>query len=145
MRTGYVNDPDADETAPKVGADQYFRDQLRAGRFVIQRSRSTGEYVFYPRVIAPGTGTADLEWMEASGLGSVYSTTIVLKSDAEASYNIAIIELAEGPRMLSRVIGLPPNDVQIGMAVRAEIGYLGDEAVILFRPVSGSEPTAAYG
>ena len=53
-----------------------FRAHLQEGRFVIQRSRSAGRYVFYPRIIVPGTGESDLEWVEASGRGTVYATTI---------------------------------------------------------------------
>jgi uncharacterized OB-fold protein len=121
------------ESDRETGPDRYFREALQTGRFVIQRSRATGEYSLYPRIVAPGTGASDLEWEDASGLGSVYSTTVVLKPDPEASYNISIIEFAEGPRMLSRVIGMPVDKVWIGMAVRAEIGPLEGEPAVLFR------------
>src|SRR5690606_32935433 len=52
--------------------DAEFNAYLAEGRFMIQRSRSSGKYVFYPRVAEPGTGARDLEWTEASGLGTVY-------------------------------------------------------------------------
>ena len=100
---------------------------------MIQRSKSTGAYVFYPRAIAPGTGAADLEWVEASGKGVVYATTCNrYPADKGGDVNIALIDLAEGPRMMSRVEGVPPDQVKIGMAVKARIAKLNGEPAILF-------------
>ncbi|MGE0742383.1 MAG: Zn-ribbon domain-containing OB-fold protein [Hyphomonadaceae bacterium] len=116
----------------EAGPDEQFRAFLREGRFMLQRARSDGRYVFYPRVAAPGDGAA-LDWVEASGNGRVYSTTVVRKKPPEPSYNVALIDLAEGPRMMSRVEGVAPEDVKIGMAVRARI-VDGDEPFIVFEP-----------
>lgn len=111
-----------------------FRRFLEEGRFMLQRSASSGNYVFYPRVAEPVTGNTDLEWVPASGLGTVYSSTIVRKRDPGESYNVSIIELAEGPRMMSRVIGIAPDDVRIGMGVKAKI-VIDDEApLVVFEP-----------
>lgn len=60
---------------PGAGPEAEFRTFLQAGRFMIQRSRSTGEHVFYPRVAAPG-GEQYLEWVEASGRGTVHAITV---------------------------------------------------------------------
>lgn len=115
---------------------EYFA-HLAEGRFMIQRSASSGAYVFYPRLAEPGTGARDLEWVAASGQGTVFSTTVVRKKDPAQSYNVALIDLAEGPRMMSRVVGVPPEDVQIGMPVQAEI-IAGDEGpLVVFRPDGG--------
>ena len=116
-----------------TGPDEQFRAFLREGRFMIQRAKATGAYVFYPRAIAPGDG-GELEWVEASGEGVVYSTTIVRKKPPEPSYNVALIDLAEGPRLMSRVEGLPPEDVKIGARVRAKIITQNDEPVLIFEP-----------
>ena len=99
---------------------------------MIQRSRSTGVHVFYPRAVAPGTGARDLEWVEASGQGVVYSTTVVRKKPPEPSYNVALIDLTEGPRMMSRVEGIDPAAVAIGAAVKARITDQDGEAVVVF-------------
>jgi len=112
--------------------DAEFRAFLMEGRFMIQRSKGDGAYVFYPRVIAPGTGARDLEWVPASGRGVVYSTTVVRKKPPEPSYNVALIDLAEGPRMMSRVEGLDPAAVAIGMAVQARIIDQDGEPVVVF-------------
>src|ERR1700744_3323369 len=79
---------------------------LEQGRFMLQRSRASGRYIFYPRVMEPGTGSTDLEWVPASGAGTVYSTTIIRQKPPTPSYNLALIDLAQGPRMMSRVQGI---------------------------------------
>ena len=94
---------------------------LTKGEFKLQRCRSSGAFVFYPRVAEPRTGATDLEWVKASGLGTVYSTTVIRQKPPKTDYNLALIDLAEGPRMMSRVEGLAPQDVKIGMSVRAKI------------------------
>jgi uncharacterized OB-fold protein len=112
--------------------DAEFRAFLAQGRFMIQRSKSSGAHVFYPRAVAPGTGARDLEWVQACGRGVVYSTTVVRKKPPEPSYNVALIDLAEGPRMMSRVEGLDPAAVAIGMAVQARIIEQDGEPVVVF-------------
>lgn len=111
-----------------------WRAHLAAGRFMIQRSGSTGGHVFYPRVVEPGTGAADLEWVEASGAGTVHAVTIVRKKDPADSYNVVLVDLAEGPRMMSRVDGVPVDQVHIGMAVKASIVNEGDQPLLVFVP-----------
>ena len=104
---------------PQPGPDAAFRAFLAEGRFMIQRSRSTGAYVFYPRVALPGSGETDLEWVEASGAGTVYSTTVVRnRPEKGGDYNVALIDLAEGPRMMSRVVDIDPAEVKGGTAAR---------------------------
>ncbi len=89
--------------------------------------------MFYPRVLCPRCGSAELEWSEVSGDGTVYSTTIVRrKSDDGGDYNIALVDLAEGPRMISRVEGAPPQNVQIGMSVKARIDGGGEAPLVVF-------------
>ncbi len=114
--------------------DADYRRHLAAGRFMLQRSRSNGTFVFYPRVAEPGSGATDLEWVEASGSGSVYSSTIVRCKPPAADYNVALIDLAEGPRMMSRVVGVAAADVKIGMQVRARIVIDNDAPLVVFDP-----------
>ncbi|AEG51258.1 protein of unknown function DUF35 [Sphingobium chlorophenolicum L-1] len=111
-----------------------WRAHLAEGRFMIQRSQSTGGHVFYPRVAEPGTGAEDLEWVSASGAGTVHAVTVVRKKDPADSYNVVLVDLAEGPRLMSRVDGVPVDAVQIGMAVRASIIVEGDKPLLVFVP-----------
>lgn len=118
----------------EVHPDADFRRFLAEGRFMIQRAPASGRHVFFPRVAEPGTGEP-LEWVEASGLGVVYATTVVRKKPPEPSYNVALIDLAEGPRLMSRVEGVEPESVAIGMAVQARIIEQEGEPVLVFAPV----------
>jgi uncharacterized OB-fold protein len=115
--------------------DADYRRHLAAGRFMLQRSRSSGAFVFHPRVAEPGSGATDLEWVEASGRGSVYSSTTVRCKPPAADYNVALIDLAEGPRMMSRVVGIAAADVKIGMPVRARIAIEDDAQLVVFDAV----------
>ena len=111
-----------------------WRAHLTAGRFMIQRSRSTGGHVFYPRIAEPGTGAEDLEWVEASGRGTVHAVTVVRKKDPSESYNVVLVDLEEGPRLMSRVDEIAPDAVTIGMAVRARIVGELDRPLLVFVP-----------
>lgn len=99
------------------GPEAEYRAHLAEGRFMIQRSRSTGQHVFYPRIAVPGTGEQDLEWVQATGRGTVYAITV--NRGRDSSYNLALVDLDEGPRMMSRIDGV--ETVPIGTAVQAKI------------------------
>lgn len=107
---------------------------LAEGRFMLQRSASTGEYVFFPRIAQPGTGLADLEWVEASGEGTVYSFTIVRNKPPVENYVIALVDLREGVRLMSRLVDVDHAAIEIGMKVKARVADIGTPAV-LFAPV----------
>jgi uncharacterized protein len=107
---------------------------LEEGRFMLQRSRASGRCFFSARVAEPGTGNTDLEWVEASGDGVVYSTTVIRQKPPTPSYNLALIDIAEGARMMSRVDGVPPEQVRIGMKVRARVIREDNKPLLVFEP-----------
>ena len=109
---------------------------------MLLRGRKSGRFMFYPRAVEPGTGDTDLEWVEASGRGTVYSVTIVRKKTPADSYNVALIDLAEGPRMMSRVDGVPLEQVRIGMTVQARVVTDEEQPFVVFEPVEPEEPAA---
>lgn len=121
-------DPNTTQEAQGPGPEAQFHGYLQQGRFMIQRSRSTGRYVFYPRVAVPGTGETDLEWVDAKGTGTVYAITV--NRSREGSYNVALVDLDEGPRMMARIEGV--ESVPIGTRVRARIADLGGTAAVVF-------------
>jgi len=123
------------EGAITMNPEKEYFEHLAAGRFMIQRSRSTGGHVFYPRVAEPGTGATDLEWVEASGRGTVYSTTVIRQKAPTPNYNLALIDLAEGPRLMSRVEGIAPEAVKIGMAVNAKLVAENEQTLVVFEPL----------
>jgi uncharacterized protein len=115
------------------GPDKTYADFLAAGEFKLQHCQSCQQHVFYPRLICPHCGSQALSWVSASGVGAVYSTSIP-RGMSEGDYNIALIDLAEGPRMMSRVVDIVPEEVVIGMPVRAFVSEIDGKAVVLFRP-----------
>ena len=102
---------------------------------MLQRCRRSGRFIYYPRVAEPRSGDIDLEWVEASGRGTVYSTTVVRQKPPTADYNVALVDLVEGPRMMSRIDGIAPEAVRIGMPVRAVIKRENDQPVVVFEPI----------
>lgn len=115
----------------------YWQAALASGEFLIQRSRSSGEHVFPPRWMAPGSGSDDLDWVAASGQGSVYSVTWVTPRPPAEPYNVALIALDEGPHMMSRVTGVREAELAIGMRVRAHIVRSESGPVIEFVSAEG--------
>ena len=116
------------------GPEAQYRAHLQQGRFMIQRSLSTGAHVFYPRIAIPGTGERDLEWVEASGGATVYAITVNRTRDG--AYNVALVDLDEGPRMMTRIDGV--ETVPIGARVRARIIEADGAPLVVFTP----EPAA---
>lgn len=84
-----------------------------------------GKPVFFPRIVAPGTGGGSLEWRVSKGLGTVHATTVVHTKD-KPTYNVALIDIDEGYRMMSRVEDVDPMQVKIGMRVKVRM-HPGDE------------------
>ena len=115
------------------GPEAAFRAFLKAGRFMIQRSPSTGAHVFYPRVAAPVSGAIDLEWVEASGLATIYSITV--NRSKASTHNVAIVELDEGPRMMTNIVGV--ETAPIGTRVKARIVEIDGEAAVVFGLIDG--------
>ena len=116
------------------GPEREWRDALAHGRLMLPLETESGRYFFPPRVAAPGSG-ASWEWVEASGRGTVYSVSIVHPRAPEPPYNVVLVELAEGPRLMSRIEGVAPDAVTIGMAVTARIATSAEGPLLLFDPV----------
>jgi hypothetical protein len=131
------NDSSASQSvAPGVAFEGF----LKAGEFRLQTCRSCGRQIYFPRTVCPFCGSVSLEWRPVSGRGVVYSTTTVRqRPDKGGDFNVAIVELAEGARILSRVVDVPPSAVQIDMPVTAFIGEANGAPQVLFRPAERSE------
>lgn len=123
-----------DDQPPMGPEAQYFTDLIR-GEFRIQRCQSCTKAVHPPRIVCPFCASEDLVKRTPSGMGTVYSATIVrMPKDKGGDFNVSLIDLAEGPRMMSRVESIAPADVKIGMSVRARITQNDDGALLVFDP-----------
>lgn len=129
------------EASPQ--ADAAFREGLAAGKFLIQRSTTTGTYNFYPRALSPTTGADDLEWVEASGKGTVYASTIIRRpAKYGGDINNVLVDLDEGPRLFTRIIDCDNESIEIGMKVQAVVmtpdfgpNAKSGEPAVFFKPV----------
>ena len=120
--------PDAVTTA--------FWEGIAEGVLRLQRCRSCRRYVFYPRAVCPHCAGGELDWVEASGSGAVHSFTIVHRAPAEyrddVPYVVALVDLDEGVRMMTRLVDVEPAAVVVGMPV--EVAIQGEPRLPYFRP-----------
>ena len=93
---------------------------LDHGELAYQVDGPDAQPVFFPRVVSPGTGNTDLAWRVSRGAGTVYATTVVYYK-GEAPLNVALIDMDEGFRLMSRVEDIDATEVRIGMRVTLRV------------------------
>lgn len=111
------------------------------GRLLLRRCDRCAAFIWIPRPYCPACQSVDTSWVEASGHGTVYSCTIVRKGAgayaSAAPYVFASVELAEGPRVMTNIVGVDPETVRIGQPVELVFSPTGEgPALYRFRPVS---------
>lgn len=126
-------------TPPETGPDQAFAAHLAAGRFMLQRCADCSRHVFFPRLLCPHCGHRQLDWVAASGAATVYASTVVRRrAQHGGDYNVVLVDLDEGPRMMSRVEGVAPDAVRIGSRVRARIAPTDGGHCVVFDPLEAA-------
>jgi uncharacterized OB-fold protein len=122
-----------------LGPERAYFAALQRGEFLIQKCRACDKHIFYPRIVCPHCGSDGLDWLKPSGRGTVYSTTTVRRGgEAGPDLNIALIDLEEGVRLMSRVEGVAAPDVRIGMKVVASIATTASGPLLVFNPAAGA-------
>lgn len=112
---------------------QAYRQALQQGRFLIQQCRDCGMHVHPPRARCHHCGAAELKWIEPTGRATVRAATLVRRpQDEGGDYCATQVELEEGPRLESRVLGVAPEKVTVGMPVSAHVGMLDGELGVVF-------------
>ena len=108
----------------------------------LQRCNACEEVIHFPRVMCYRCLSEDLGWIKSTGLGSVYSFTIIhqvahLGFESEVPYVYAIIDLDDGARMISNVVNIEPSTVEVGMRVQVTFDDVTPEISIpKFEPAS---------
>ena len=126
-----------------MSAQTHYQAELDAGRFCIQKCPQCSQHVFTPRELCPHCGASPLQWVRASGMGTVYSTsTIARKPEAGGDYNVALIDLDEGVLMMSRVEDVAPDAVVIGQRVQARVAQREGRGLVVFHPASAQGAAA---
>lgn len=113
--------------------EAHWRAALDDGRLLLQRGVTSGTAFFPPRVAEPGSGDR-VEWFETHGGGTVYSVTVVGQKPPLPPYNVVLVDLDDGVRVMSRVDGIEPSDVRIGLRVTARIAREDGAAILVFDP-----------
>ena len=136
--------PDATRMEPPVTeTTQPFWDATKEKRFLVQWCIDCAQPVFFPREVCPRCLGSDLEWRAGAGRGVVYAVTVEYKPQnpamaERAPYAVALVDLDDGIRMLSNVVGCPPEDITVGMPVQVTWEELSDGRHLpLFEPVGG--------
>lgn len=120
---------------------QPFWDGAKRHELMLPRCRGCGQYHFYPRALCPFCWSTDLEWIKASGKGKVHTFSIPQRAvmGITGPFIVAIVELDEGPRIATNIIGVDPDpkNVWCDMAVEVVFDDLTDAiALPKFRPVA---------
>ncbi|MBO0511560.1 Zn-ribbon domain-containing OB-fold protein [Streptomyces beijiangensis] len=125
--------PEADAfTAPYWSA-------AREGHLLIRRCADCGRAHHYPREFCPHCWSDHVEWERATGRATLYTWSTVHRNDLppfgeRVPYVAAVVDLAEGPRMMTEVVGVAETDLRIGMELQVTARIQGEIAVPVFGP-----------
>jgi uncharacterized OB-fold protein len=133
--------PSANKPVPVPTPEtQPFWDGCAARELRIQRCLNCAYAYFYPRPVCPACGSTNVEWFTASGEATLYSYVINHRPApgfaADAPYAIAVVQLREGPRMMTNLVGVPntPEALELDMPLRVTFEPRGDMSLPVFEP-----------
>jgi uncharacterized protein len=118
---------------------QHFWDGTKAGELRLQKCDGCKHTYFPPRPFCPKCASRSVTTFKASGKGKLYSYVIPAKPSPglDAPYSIAVVELAEGPRLMTNIVGCPqtPEALQLDMPVEVTFEKQTDAITLaLFKP-----------
>lgn len=133
-----------DKPLPIIDPDtEPFWRASREHRLLVKYCVDCARAHFYPRELCPHCHSDAVEWRDAKGTGSIYSFTVARRPagpafQADAPYVVAIVQLDEGVRMMSNIIGCPPDEVRIGQRVTVSFEEVTPEITLpKFRRAGG--------
>lgn len=121
---------EVDET-PSRGPDAVYQALLEQQLLAFQWCPASGDAVFPPRTLCPACGAGNLSWRRSAGVGTVYASTTIAPR-GEGPYCVALVDLREGYRMMTNIVGGDPDDVRIGQQVRLLFEQRDGAALPLF-------------
>ena len=125
--------------APNALTEPYWQ-AAQQRELKLPRGESCTKFHFYPRSACPHCGSTVLAWQAVSGKGEVYSYTVVHRAPSQGfaeqvPYVVAVVALAEGPHLMTRLIQVQAEAVYIGLRVQVEFEKQDDETTLpVFRP-----------
>jgi hypothetical protein len=119
-----------------VHPEAIYQALLEQGILAVHTCTACATSHYPPRVLCPGCGSTTLEWQQdPDGRGTVYSVSVLTPPDRKP-YAVVLVDLDDGPRLMSNVVGIPAAEVAIGMRVELELGERDGQVVPLFVPVA---------
>lgn len=114
---------------------QPFWDATVDGRLRVQECEICGQRQLYGRTLCTNCHSAALRWIESDGRGTIYSCTVIRQNPNRSfkhliPFVVALVDLDEGPRVMSNVVGSEPEDVHIGARVRVRFESVSDAAAL---------------
>ncbi len=122
---------------------------VRVGELRMQRCRACGALRFPPGRLCAECLGEESAWAALSGKGTVWSYCVFHRAyfagfEAELPYNVVLVQLAEGPKLYSNLVGVPNERIRIGMPVRARFERVTDEVTLVrFEPDPSREGKAS--
>ncbi len=126
--------------APSRLSDEFYS-HLLDGNFNIQKCRACNAWHHIPRQRCAHCGSYDLQWAPCSGNGELFSWTETLTAplpplQEDLPFTVALVQLEEGPRLVSRLSNVDPANLVLGMKLRLKIHHVTDEFFLpVFEPV----------
>jgi uncharacterized OB-fold protein len=120
---------------------QVWWDAAAERRLLVVRCGACGEAHYYPRPFCPRCGSVDVRWEDASGRATLYTWSVVHQNDLppfrdKVPYVAAVVDLEEGPRMMTNVVGVAADHLRVGMSLVVDFEELADGfQAPVFRPV----------
>lgn len=119
---------------------QRFWDGCAADELWIQYCDDCSRYYFYPRPSCPACGSLAVRWRRVSGRARLYSYVISHRAapgyEDEVPYTIAVVQLEEGPRMTTNIVGIEPDPEKLRLDMPLEVTFeqRGEVCLPMFRP-----------
>jgi uncharacterized OB-fold protein len=112
--------------------DRAFWEGCKRGELLLEKCNDCGNLIHPPLPLCPVCQSQSLGWIKSSGKGTVYSFEIVRMSphsilDAKVPYNVVLVDLAEGPRLVSNLVDCAPEEIEIGMPVEVVFEMVAED------------------
>jgi uncharacterized OB-fold protein len=120
--------------APTLHPDnEGYWEGVKRQELLLQQCKACGNWLHPPRPMCPQCRSLDRAWVPSKGKGTVYTWVVYPESPHpgfKAPYAVVVVELEEGVRLVSNLVGVAPEDVFIGMPVEVVFDQVAEEVVL---------------